>query len=112
MIQSIYVIAGDSGYVHPRSGRARAARVRQHASSTSTLTSLSRSPSLSLCAHRDVLLEKHYKGIVSRAGVEAFWDEVSKRSKRDVSRPAARGARASPPRRSRICLFCARAHTH
>ena len=31
----------------------------------------------------DVLLEKHYKGIVSRAAVETFWEEVSKRSRRD-----------------------------
>jgi hypothetical protein len=42
-----------------------------------------------------VLLEKHYKGIISRAGVEAFWDEVSKRGKRDVR--AAAGRRLPPP---------------
>lgn len=32
----------------------------------------------------DVLLEKHYKGIISRGSVEYFWEEVSKKSKRDV----------------------------
>jgi AP-3 complex subunit mu len=30
-----------------------------------------------------VLLEKHYRGIVNRAGVEFFWEEVMKRAKRD-----------------------------
>lgn len=38
----------------------------------------------------DVMLEKHYKGIVSRAAVETFWDEVSKRPRKDV-----RGARGA-----------------
>lgn len=31
----------------------------------------------------DVILEKHYKGVTSRASVEVFWEEVSKRTKRD-----------------------------
>ena len=30
-----------------------------------------------------MLLEKHYRGITSRAGVEAFWEEVLKRRSRD-----------------------------
>lgn len=34
----------------------------------------------------DVIIEKHYKGVTSRASVEIFWEEVNKRSKRDVSR--------------------------
>ncbi len=33
----------------------------------------------------DVLLEKHYRGIVNRTAVETFWDEVNKRGKREVS---------------------------
>jgi hypothetical protein len=40
-------------------------------------------PTLPICS--DVLLEKHYKGIINRSAVETFWEEVSKRSKRDVS---------------------------
>lgn len=31
----------------------------------------------------DVVLEKHYKGAASRAAVEAFWEEVTKRPRRD-----------------------------
>lgn len=44
------------------------------------------SSSTSLCpshACRDVILEKHYKGVTSRASVEVFWEEVNKRTKRD-----------------------------
>ena len=32
----------------------------------------------------DVLLEKHYKGIVSRAAVETFWEQVQKAPRKDV----------------------------
>jgi len=35
---------------------------------------------------RDVIIEKHYRGITSRVSVEVFWEEVNKRTKRDVSR--------------------------
>lgn len=31
----------------------------------------------------DVILEKHYAGVTSRSSVEVFWEEVSKRTKRD-----------------------------
>jgi hypothetical protein len=34
---------------------------------------------------RDVIIEKHYRGVTSRASVEVFWEEVNKRTKRDVS---------------------------
>jgi hypothetical protein len=37
-----------------------------------------------LVPYSDVLLEKHYKGIIGRGAVETFWEEVSKRAKRDV----------------------------
>jgi len=45
------------------------------------------------CVCRDVILEKHYRGVTSRASVEVFWEEVAKRGKRDVSRLAAMGGR-------------------
>lgn len=32
---------------------------------------------------RDVVLEKHYKGITSRSSVEIFWEQVAKTAKRD-----------------------------
>lgn len=41
-------------------------------------------PILPSAPSQDVLLEKHYKGIVNRSAVETFWEEVTKRSKREV----------------------------
>lgn len=62
----------------------------------------------------DVILEKHYKGIISRAGVEAFWEEVTKRPRRDVSNTTRRlsahssSALNSLPTSSSHCRMCRR----
>ncbi len=47
-----------------------------------------------ICLCRDVILEKHYRGVTSRASVELFWEEVAKRAKRDVSSPRVRRLQA------------------
>ena len=77
MIQSIYLIAGDNGFV-------RRSTCWQLPHALAAPHSLPRTPPQPH-PRSDVLLEKHYKGIINRSAVETFWEEVSKRSKRDVS---------------------------
>lgn len=50
---------------------------------SATLPLVSTSPALSPTPIQ-VIIEKHYTGTTGRAAVEVFWEEVSKRVKRDV----------------------------
>ena len=95
MLQSIYVIDGGTGYVNLLSFSLYRfdfsfIKIRQSFFlfflSAEIDLAVILTISLLFCflfLYSDVLLEKHYKGIINRSGVEFFWDEVMKRGKRD-----------------------------
>lgn len=85
-IQSIFLLVGDSGFV--------CAHVllfftflKLCMSPFEVLSTSSFAPPFCV-ACSDVILEKHYAGVTSRTPVELFWEEVNKRTKRDVSAEA------------------------